>query len=60
MSSQASRLAVRTVPASVPLCGMALAATPPLTAPQTITVLCRGSIRRDRMPGTPVMRVPSP
>ena len=60
MPSQVSRLAVRIVPASVPLCGMALAATPALTAPHTITVLWRGSIRRDSTPGTPVIRVPSP
>ena len=57
--SQVSRLAVRTVPASVPVCGMALAATPALTAPHTITVLLRGSMRRDSTPGTPVISVPS-
>ena len=58
--SQVSRLAVRIVPASVPDCGMALAATPALTAPHTITVLLRGSMRRDSTPGNPVMSVPSP
>ena len=58
--SQVSRLAVRTVPASMPVCGMALAATPALTAPHTITVLVRGSMRRDSTPGSPVINVPSP
>ena len=57
---QVSLLAVRTVPASVPVCGMALAATPALAAPHTITVECRGSIRRDSTPGNPVMTVPIP
>jgi hypothetical protein len=38
---------------------MALAATPALTAPHTMTVLWRGSSRRDNTPGTPVIRVPS-
>jgi hypothetical protein len=38
---------------------MALAATPALTAPHTMTVLKRGSTRRDNTPGTPVIRVPS-
>jgi hypothetical protein len=60
ISSQVSRLAVRTVPARVPICGMALAATPALAAPQTITVPCRGSIRRDSTPGSPVITVPIP
>ena len=58
--SQVSRLAVRTVPASMPVCGIALAATPALTAPHTITVLVRGSMRRDSTPGSPVISVPSP
>ena len=58
--SQVSRLAVRMVPASVPVCGIALAATPALTAPHTITVLLRGSMRRDSTPGNPVISVPSP
>ena len=40
--------------------GMALAATPALTAPHTNTVLLRGSMRRDSTPGSPVMSVPSP
>ena len=48
------------VPASMPVCGMALAATPALTAPHTITVLVRGSMRRDSTPGSPVISVPSP
>ena len=60
ITSQVSRLAVRTVPARVPLCGMALAATPALAAPHTITVLCRGSMRRDSTPGSPVISVPMP
>ena len=60
IASQVSRLAVRTVPASVPVCGIALAATPALAAPHTITVLCRGSTRRDSTPGSPVIRVPMP
>ena len=51
--TQVSRLAVRMVPASVPVCGIALAATPALTAPHTMTVLLRGSMRRDSTPGTP-------
>ena len=38
----------------------ARAATPALTAPQTITVPFRGSIRRDSTPGTPVISVPRP
>jgi hypothetical protein len=46
------------VPAMEPDCGIALAATPAFTAPHTITVLCRGSTRRDSTPGTPVMSVP--
>ncbi len=46
------------VPASVPVCGIALAATPALTAPHTITVLLRGSMRRDSTPGRPVITVP--
>jgi hypothetical protein len=58
--SQVSRLAVRMVPASVPVCGIALAAVPELTAPHTITVLLRGSMRRDKIPGTPVINVPIP
>ena len=58
--SQVSRLAVRNVPASVPIWGIALAATPALTAPHTITVECRGSMRRDSTPGTPVISVPNP
>ena len=58
--SQVSRLAVRIVPARVPVCGIALAAVPALTAPHTITVLLRGSMRRDRIPGTPVISVPIP
>ncbi len=59
IATQASRLAVRMVPATEPVCGMALAATPALTAPHTMTVLWRGSSRRDNTPGTPVIRVPS-
>ena len=39
----------------MPVCGMALAATPALTAPHTITVLVRGSMRRDSTPGRPVI-----
>ncbi|CNM87320.1 Uncharacterised protein [Mycobacterium tuberculosis] len=54
------RLAVRTVPASTPVCGMALGATPAFTAPHTNTVLLRGSMRRDSTPGSPVISVPSP
>ena len=59
-SSQVSRLAVRTVPDKIPVCGIALAATPALTAPHTITVDVRGSMRRDSTPGSPVITVPSP
>ena len=33
---------------------------PALTAPHTITVLVRGSMRRDSTPGSPVINVPSP
>lgn len=58
--TQVCRLAVRTVPASTPVCGMALAATPALTAPHTSTVPLRGSMRRDKTPGRPVISVPSP
>ncbi len=58
--SQVSRLAVRIVPASAPVCGIALAAAPALTAPHTITVLLRGSMRRDSTPGRPVISVPIP
>ena len=47
------------VPATLPVCGIAFAATPALTAPHTMTVLLRGSTRRDSTPGTPVIRVPS-
>lgn len=59
MRSQLSRSAVRTVPASDPVCGIAFGAEPALTAPQTITVLSRGSTRRDSTPGSPVIKVPS-
>src|ERR1700757_4090523 len=55
-----SWLAVRIVPDSVPFCGIAFGATPAFTAPQTITVLLRGSIRRDSTPGRPVISVPMP
>lgn len=55
-----SRLPVRTVPANEPICGMALAAWPALTAPHTMTVPALGSIRRLNTPGNPVMTVPSP
>ncbi|COX46642.1 Uncharacterised protein [Mycobacterium tuberculosis] len=59
-STQVCRLAVRTVPDRTPVCGMALAAIPALTAPHTSTVLLRGSMRRDSTPGSPVTSVPSP
>jgi hypothetical protein len=59
-ATQVCRLAVRTVPDNTPDWGIALAATPALTAPHTSTVLLRGSMRRDSTPGSPVISVPRP
>lgn len=51
---------VRTVPASIPGTRIAFGAFPALTAPHTMTVPVRGSMRRLSMPGKPVMTVPRP
>ena len=58
-NAQVSWSPVRTVPVSMPVCGMALGAWPATTAPHTMTVLVRGSTRLLNIPGRPVMTVPN-
>ena len=57
-SFHSSRSSTRTVPRNEPRCGMALAAMPALTAPQTSDMPDRGSTCRESRPGRSVISRP--
>ena len=57
-SFHSSRSSTRTVPRNEPRCGMALAAMPALTAPQTSDMPDRGSTCRESSPGRSVISRP--
>ena len=58
-SAQATASSIRTVPATMPACGMTLGAEPARTIPQTTETPARGSRRRLRIAGSSVMSLPS-